>query len=177
MKLLTALAATVAALTMSAAPAAAELTATQRRAMGADLARVGVEMIFTDHCPDGMAGVYNSKHMTMKVCSANIHTNAFLDEVVAHESVHVIQHCIASRMGVEGLLPIHTMVAQRNPEAAHKWLTWVNSASVGKAERVNSSSEFNGSGISVSLEREAYALEDEPAEVHGLLRSACLGED
>lgn len=181
MKLLTSLtAATLAALSV-ATPAQAYtsdrlLTADQRAALGRDLERANVDLIFTSNCPDDMAGIYDRQRMTLKVCTENIHSGAFMDEVIAHETVHVVQHCVADHMGVEGLLPIHTMLAQSDAKVAHQWLTAINSAASEKIRSVEASAKFNMRGITTSLEREAYALERQPLLVHSLLRTACLGE-
>lgn len=153
------------------------LTADQRAAFGRDLERAGVDLIFTSSCPDDMAGIYNHERMTLKVCSENIDSGAFLDEVIAHETVHVIQHCVGSFLGVEGLMPIHSLLAQGDPAVANQWLVNINRQSAGKTGDVHASVKFNGRNLATSLEREAYALENDPLQVHGLLKAACLNED
>ena len=183
MKLFTPLAAATLAALSVATPAQAYtgnrlLTADQRADLGRDLERAGVDLIFVSLCPDDdMAGIYNHQRMTLKVCTENIHSGAFLDEVIAHETVHVIQHCVGRFLGVEGLMPVHSLLAQDDPAVANQWLININRRAAGKTGDVHASAKFNGRNLATSLEREAYALENDPLQVHDLLKAACLRED
>lgn len=154
------------------------ITKAQRGEIGRTLKQGGVDLIFVSYCSEkGLAGIYNHERMTLKVCEENIDSGVEMDTTIAHEMVHATQHCVGSIMGVEGLLPIHTLLAQSDPDQAHEWLKAINASAAPKSTHVESSAKFNGRLIATSIEREAYALENDPMRVLGLYRAACIDED
>jgi hypothetical protein len=174
MKILPAIAAALASVAI-ASPANAALSRQELRLIGHSFKRAGVSLVSKEVCKPGLSGFYTASTKTITLCLSNLNSPEDIDETVAHESVHAAQHCTATALGVPGLLPI-SITLSTNPDLAAAWLRKVNNASAIHAKGIAGSSAFNTRGITPLLEREAYALENEPMAANGLFRAACLGE-
>jgi hypothetical protein len=173
-KILPAIAAALASVAI-ASPANAALSNQELRLIGRSFERAGVSLVSKKGCKPGLAGSYKPSTKTITVCLGNINSPEGLDEVVAHESIHAAQHCAATALGVPGLLPISVLLSTK-PDLAADWLRMVDNASAINAKGIAGSSAVNTRGITPLLEREAYAMENDPMAANGLFRAACLGE-
>ena len=172
----TLLATAFAALTL-ATPAQAELSPrlkAEARAWSAAFTQAGVRFVNSRSCPPDMAAQYEPGNRTITVCVNNVKTLDFYRESVAHEAIHAAQHCVGRRLGVNAMLPLHTMLAETDPELAYKWQLAVNDAVAGKGDALAQSKSFNSRGITAPLEREAYAVESQNDFALKLFRAACL---
>ena len=167
------LAAAFAALAL-AAPAQA-FTQSDARAWGASFREAGVRYITEEDCAPDLSAFYEPKTRSIHVCINNIHTVELYGEALAHEGIHAAQHCVGEALGVDAPLPIQTLLAQTNPKLAFEWQLSVNHATEGKSDVMAKSMRLNTRGITVSLEREAYALESDTAAALRMFRAACLG--
>ena len=161
-----------------ATPAQAELSPrlkAEARAWGAAFAQAGVRFVNSGSCPPDLVAHYEPDTRTITVCGNNVRTTDLYREAVAHEATHAAQHCIGKALGVNAMLPIQTLLAQIDPELAFEWQLTVNNATEGKSAEMAKSTTFNTRGITVSLEREAYALESDSAAALKMFRAACLG--
>jgi hypothetical protein len=174
MKKLLAAAAAVTALTL-AAPAQA-FTQSEIRAWNASLSEAGVRYIVKKDCRSDIAAFYEPATRSIYVCMNNIRTVELLQEATAHEAIHAAQHCVGRGLGVNAMLPLQTMLAQADPKLAYDWQLAVNNAAERKSAELAKSTTFNTRGITVPLEREAYALESDHAAALTLFRAACLGK-
>ena len=157
-----------------AAPAQA-FTQSDARAWGASFREAGVRYISKEDCAPNLSAFYEPKTRSIHVCMTNIHTVELYGEALAHEAIHAAQHCVGEVLGVDAPLPIQTLLAQTNPKLAFEWQLHVNNAVKGKSDLVAKSMRVNTRGLTVSLEREAYALESNPATALRMFRAACLG--
>ena len=157
-----------------ATPAQA-FTQSEIRAWGASFREAGVRYIAKEDCAPDLTAFYQPETRSIHVCTNNIHTVELFKEATAHEATHAAQHCIGKALGVNAMLPIQTLLAQTDPKFAFEWQLAVNSATEGKRAVIAKSTTFNTRGITVSLEREAYALESDSAAALKIFRAACLG--
>jgi hypothetical protein len=157
-----------------ATPAQA-FTQSEARAWRTSFREAGVRYIAKEDCAPVLSAFYQPKTLSIYVCRNNIRTVQQLKEATAHEAIHAAQHCIGETLGVDAPLPIQTLLAQSDPKLAFKWQIAVNSATEGKSDVMAKSTTFNTRGITVSLEREAYALESDSAAALKMFRAACLG--
>ena len=174
MKIFPAIAAALASVAI-ASPASAALSNQELRLIGRSFDRAGVSLVGKENCKPGLAGLYTPSTKTITLCLGNINSPEDLDEVVAHESIHAAQHCVATRLGVPGLLPISVTLSTK-PDLAASWLHMVDNASAINAKNIAGSSAVNTRGITPLLEREAYAMENDPMGASQVFRAACLGE-
>ena len=161
-----------------ATPAQAELSPSlkaEARAWGTSFRQARVHLVTSDSCPPDVAAHYEPGVRTVTVCRNNLRTVDDYREAVAHEATHAAQHCVGRRLGVDAMLPIQTLLAQLDPKLAFEWQVAVNDATEGKSTLIAKSTTFNTRGITVSLEREAYALESDSAAALKMFRAACLG--
>ena len=157
-----------------ATPAQA-FTQSEIRAWGASFREAGVRYIAKKDCAPDLTAFYQPETRSIHVCTNNIPTVQLLKEATAHEAAHAAQHCVGRALGVDAMLPIQTLLAQTDPKLAFEWQVAVNDATEGKSAVIAKSTTFNTRGITVSLEREAYALESIPAAALKMFRAACLG--
>ena len=160
-----------------ATPAQAELSPSlkaEARAWGTSFRQARVHLVTSDSCPPDVAAHYEPGVRTVTVCRNNLRTVDDYREAVAHEATHAAQHCVGRRLGVNAMLPLHTMLAEADPELAYKWQLAVNEAVAGKGEALAQSKSFNSRGITAPLEREAYAVESQNDFALKLFRAACL---
>ena len=156
-----------------ATPAQA-FTQSEIRAWGASFREAGVRYIAKEDCAPDLTAFYQPETRSIHVCTNNIHTVELFKEATAHEATHAAQHCIGKALGVNAMLPIQTLLAQTDPKLAFEWQVAVNDATEGKSTLIAKSTTFNTRGITLSLEREAYALESNSAAALKMFRSACL---
>jgi len=161
--------------TLAVAAPAQAFTKTEAHAWGNAFGKAGVRFISDDHCAErDLLGLYQPESRTITVCTNNIPTLALLRETIAHEAIHAAQHCVGRRLGVDSLLPIHTMLASSDPELAYKWQLGINEAAARKSSQVALSADHNTRGLTVQVEREAYAMESRPDYAIQMLRAACI---
>ena len=156
-----------------ATPAQA-FTQSEIRAWGASFGEAGVDYIVKEDCAPDLTAFYQPETRSIHVCTNNIPTVQLLKEATAHEATHAAQHCVGRALGVDAMLPIQTLLAQTDPKLAFEWQLAINNATEGKSALIAKSTTFNTRGITVSLEREAYALESDPAGALRIFRAACL---
>jgi len=142
--------------------------------LGAAMAQAGVRFQTTKNCPSDVAAVYTASTRTITVCLGAIKSLEQTREVLAHEVTHATQHCVARNLGVQGLLPIATGLAQSNPQLAADFMKYTRTNTSAKASDIDFSTRYNGKAISLQLEREAYALESEPEFAFQLFAAACI---
>lgn len=146
---------------------------------GVALARAGIGFKRFSTCDPGHLASYTSSDRSIWICPAALRDDApSLYETVAHETVHAMQHCAGRKEGSNRLMPL-ALFLHRNGEkqVARQFLTRAFRETAAKTYAINQSLSL-GSGsrsplISESLEREAYALEDEPNLVLKLLPVFC----
>ena len=160
-----------------ATPAQAELSPhlkAEARAWGTSFRQAGVSFVSSESCEPDLAAHYEPGNRTITVCRNNVRTIDLYRESVAHEAIHAAQHCVGKRLGVDAMLPIQTFLAQIDPKLGFEWQLTINNATEGKSAEIAKSTTFNTRGITVSLEREAYALESDSATALKIFRAACL---
>ena len=146
----------------------------EARAWGTAFRQAGVSFVSSESCEPDLSAYYEPGNRTITICESNVETVDDYREAVAHEAIHAAQHCVGRRLGVDDMLPLHTMLAEKDPEIAYKWQLAVNKAAARKGDLLAQSREFNSRGITAPLEREAYALESDSAAALKIFRAACL---
>jgi len=125
--------------------------------------QVGVRLVNSKICPEGMVGRYSYKNMTMTLCPlAYSRGTAYLSEVITHEAVHVAQHCNEAPLS-----------ANIKPHNLPNWKGAIAAGLRGKWEHVNEAVEGLNEEDTLA-EYEAYGFENYPQAVLVMLKKVCL---
>lgn len=140
-------------------------------------AKIGLKRF--DACQPGHLASYHSEDRSIWVCPAATRNDApSIYETIGHEVVHAMQHCAGITEGKNRLMPLSLFLHRNGEEqVARQFLDRAYRETASKTYAINQSLSM-GSGshtplISEGLEREAYALEDEPDLVLTLLPIFC----
>jgi len=161
-------------LALNLLPAKAQDMSEARR-WGNLMAQAGVRFVTTETCEPGVAASYTPSTRTIELCTNANQSIAQLRETIAHEITHATQHCVARNLGMDGMVPITTGLAQSSPDLASYFMQYVHRYTTAKASDISFSTRYNGRPIALQLEREAYALEAEPEFAFKLFAGACIG--
>ena len=164
MKKLLAAAAAFAALTL-ATPAQAYVSQADSdttKAVIQKLRDIGVSVVLPTTCPRGLAGKYEPGTAVLMLCPAATADESLLVETVAHETVHVVQHCVGGTLASTNT-NLDTTKYAKNLAAA-----------IGPTKLPHVFKVTDGMRpVAAVHEYEAYALEDRPDIVLRLLNRFC----
>lgn len=159
-------------------PAAHSQTLSWRDAM----TQAGVAVHHSDNCPPQAAALYAINSRSITICSAALRNHSTFSRAITHEAVHAAQHCLGIKAGLKTLLPISFAMHRIGAtELGNRLYAMTKAATADGPLRqrvlgsVATGHSTDTQPMHELLEEEAYAFQDSPTGVQGMLLAACRG--